>query len=201
MNIHDNHRTKLTDRFSYIKQRPELRRISRDPGSKNEPIGMRYKTFRAIVGTTAVTAAAGGVFFWNSSGGSQEADAPPPPPAATQPAAGETQPAPPVPAPPTGGVPDSMREVDKAAFSLQGATVEKSKAKDVFKGRPYKVNVYADPPSTTVTRLKIDLDRDNKWDEKWTFKGLQVKRQVAPADDEKYTQEFVLDQQQWKKVR
>lgn len=159
---------------------------------------MRYKTFRAIVGTTAVTGAAGGIFFWNSSRGGEEDAPPPPPPAATQEAPGDSQPPPP---PPATGVPDSMREVDKAAFSLQGATVEKSKAKDVFKGRPYKVNVYADPPSTTLTRLKIDLDRDNKWDEKWTFKGLQVKRQVAPADDEKYTQEFVLDQQQWKKVR
>jgi hypothetical protein len=54
-----------------------------------------------------------------------------------------------------------------------------------------------------VNRLKVDLDRDEKWDEKWTFAsdgGTDgVKRQVAPNDDEAYTEEYRLDGERWRR--
>ena len=68
------------------------------------------------------------------------------------------------------------------------------KAKDVFPSAPYKVNLYGE--GGLVTRLKVDLDRDEKWDEKWTLatpgevEGL--KRQVSEGDDEVYEREYLL---------
>ncbi|MBK9967379.1 MAG: hypothetical protein IPP07_21885 [Holophagales bacterium] len=63
------------------------------------------------------------------------------------------------------------------------------------------MNLYQDAGQPRVNRLKIDLDRDEKWDEKWTFVtggGREiVKRQVAPNDDEVYTLEFLLDGERW----
>lgn len=60
-----------------------------------------------------------------------------------------------------------------------------SKVKDAFKGRAYKVNLYGS--GGKVERLKIDLDRDNSWDEKWSCETPGVlegiKRQISTADD------------------
>ena len=61
----------------------------------------------------------------------------------------------------------------------------------------WKVNLYQDAGKKSVNRLKIDLDGDGKWDEKWTIEDDQVKRQVAPADDERYTEEWRLRGDVW----
>ena len=68
-----------------------------------------------------------------------------------------------------------------------GQDIGASKRKDVTTGRAFKVNVYQDDGHSTVNRAKVDLDRDDKWDEKWTFDGATITRQIAPADDETYT--------------
>lgn len=85
-----------------------------------------------------------------------------------------------------------LREVDRDAFAWQGREMKAEKVHDATKKKntPYKINVYRDPGHKTVTRLRIDLDRDDRWDEKWTFDGEAVRRQIAPADDENYTQSF-----------
>jgi hypothetical protein len=61
-----------------------------------------------------------------------------------------------------------------------------SKVKDAFKGRAYKVNLYGS--GGKVERLKIDLDRDNAWDEKWSCETPGVleglKRRISSADDD-----------------
>ena len=49
------------------------------------------------------------------------------------------------------------------------------------------MNLYQDDGHSSVNRAKVDLDRDDKWDEKWTFKGDTIQRKVAPKDDEQYT--------------
>jgi hypothetical protein len=87
----------------------------------------------------------------------------------------------PAPVPAAGG-----REVDTVALGYRGKNIGGPKLKDVTKGRPYKVNVYQDDGHSSANRLKIDLDRDDKWDEKWTFDGDSVTREVASADDEAY---------------
>ena len=92
-----------------------------------------------------------------------------------------------------------LREVDREAFSWQGRTLRSEKVHDATKSKktPYKINVYRDPGHTTVTRLRIDLDRDDRWDEKWTFDGEAVRRLIAPQDDEHYTQTFTWAGNGW----
>ena len=71
--------------------------------------------------------------------------------------------------------------------------------KDAIKGKPYKVNLYSDD-GTHFTRVKLDLDRDDKWDESWTFDADGgIERKVAPADDENYSETWLLDHGAWKK--
>jgi hypothetical protein len=89
------------------------------------------------------------------------------------------------------------REVDTFVLGWKGKDLGASKKKDVTKGRAYKVNLYQDDGKTSVNRAKIDLDRDDKFDEKWTFDGETVSRKVAPADDENYTEESVWDGSGW----
>ncbi|MGE0712180.1 MAG: hypothetical protein AB7N76_29835 [Planctomycetota bacterium] len=94
---------------------------------------------------------------------------------------------------------------------LQRATLERAlagisgdKLKDGVPGHaPAKVNLYADGGAPgQVNRLKIDLDGNGKWDEKWTFEvpgqSARVKRQVASQDDEQYDREYLLVDGAWK---
>lgn len=63
-------------------------------------------------------------------------------------------------------------------LASQPATTDK--VKDAFPGESFKVNVYCDDHNPNWTRLKIDLDRDGKDDEKWELKdGQPAKRRVA----------------------
>jgi len=87
-----------------------------------------------------------------------------------------------------------------AVLQASERTLSGDRVKDAFRGRSYKVNLYADPGGGRVKRAKIDLDRDEKWDEKWTFDGEGgVKREVAPADDEQYTESYRLVAGKWVK--
>ncbi len=82
----------------------------------------------------------------------------------------------------------SGRPVDAAVAAWVGRSLGSSKRKDITSGRPYKVNVYQDEGHTVANRAKVDLDRDEQWDEKWTFHDDgRISRKVAPADDESYT--------------
>jgi hypothetical protein len=92
-----------------------------------------------------------------------------------------------------------MRPEDDAALQYLGRDIGSDKLKDVTKGRSFKVNVYQDAGHTTANRVKIDLDRDDKWDEKIDFKPEGVVRQVAPNDDENYTQTYQLVDGAWVK--
>jgi len=52
-----------------------------------------------------------------------------------------------------------------------GRDLGTSKVKDATKGSSYKVNLYQDKGKATINRAKVDVDRDDVWDEKWTFKS------------------------------
>lgn len=107
--------------------------------------------------------------------------------------------APPAPVPPGG---QALRSFDRSVLALGERRLSSDKAKDALPG-PVKVNLYQDAGASQVNRLKVDLDRDDKWDEKWTFDrdtGV-VKRQVAPADDENYSVEFVYREGAWHPAR
>lgn len=89
------------------------------------------------------------------------------------------------------------RPVDAEVLAFQGRDIGSDKLKDVTKGRPYKVNVYQDAGESSVNRAKIDLDRDDKWDEKIDFTPEGVKRQLAPNDDEVYSETTWLEGGSW----
>ncbi len=108
-------------------------------------------------------------------------------------------------APATSAAPSSttagndLRPVDRDILAWRKtASIGGDKAKDVFPGKPYKVDAYKDEGKTGISRVKVDLDRDGKWDEKWDFDGDKVKRKVAPADDENYQLELRLDGDHWR---
>ncbi len=78
------------------------------------------------------------------------------------------------------------------------STATTDKIKDAFPRESFKVNIYRDGSGPTWTRLKLDLDRDNKDDEKWTLaNGQPDKRQVSTRDDEQYDREYRWRGGQW----
>lgn len=91
------------------------------------------------------------------------------------------------------------REVDGIALGYIGKDIGSDKLKDVTPGKAYKVNVYQDPGSSTANRAKIDLDRDDRWDEKLSFAADGVTREVAPKDDEAYSESYTWDGKGWVK--
>lgn len=71
------------------------------------------------------------------------------------------------------------------------------KVKDAFPNESFKVNFYCDG-GAKWTRLKIDLDRDGRDDEKWDLEdGRPAKRRVATRDDEQYDREYRWRNAQW----
>ena len=88
------------------------------------------------------------------------------------------------------------RPLDDVVLQALKAPVQE-KIKDATGSTPYKVNLYSDD-RVRWNRLKIDLDRDEKWDEKWTIAADgAIQREVAPADDEQYSETYVLTDKQW----
>jgi hypothetical protein len=190
---------------------------------------MKYKTFRGLVmagGGLAVLFGCGGLAWWCGSGvmraGEERRAGLAEPGAAsphTQPTSLIAPPKPtalgarPVEAPgpsptnataplPAGaseqGIP--LRPMDRELLELAGRDISGDKVKDALKGRSYKVNVYKDAGEARVNRLKVDLDRDDKFDEKWTLSPARddIRRQVSPADDDTtYTEEYRLRGEVW----
>ncbi len=99
------------------------------------------------------------------------------------------------------GDPSALRPMDRKILDRVALGITGDKVKDAIKGESYKVNLYNDPDGKR--RAKIDLDRDEKWDEKWTFEtdggNEKVKRQVSTQDDDSYDVEYRLDQGTWVK--
>jgi hypothetical protein len=100
--------------------------------------------------------------------------------------------------PTAAGTLPNLRDVDLVVSGYVGKPLGSDKLKDVTSGQAFKVNVYQDGGSTTANRAKVDLDRDDKWDEKWTFQSDgTIQRQTAPNDDEQYTVKEVWQNGAW----
>ncbi|MCK6503882.1 hypothetical protein L6R53_10860 [Myxococcota bacterium] len=165
---------------------------------------VKLKTFLGLLGLGGAVLV-GGVGWWWST---RPAPPPPPPAPALAPA-----PAPPATAPAIAAAPDAPSTSAAPTSQADGALPHQAdvltwvgkdlgadKKKDTTKGRAWKVNVYQDAGNTSANRAKVDLDRDDRWDEKWTFEGDgRVSRQVAPADDEQYTETWVWNGQDWQR--
>jgi hypothetical protein len=83
-----------------------------------------------------------------------------------------------------------LRPVDRDILTYLAQPASGNKVKDAFPNQTYKVSFYRDSGSTW-NRLKIDLNRNGKWDEKWTIEnGSLNKRQVSSQDNEQYDQQY-----------
>ena len=178
---------------------------------------MRYRTFRALV-IGGVLAASGGAIgaciACSSSGDAPAASAstavakrPSKPPSGDAPATGTGAAASPAATSAANGPPlaegeEALRPMDQEILDLAAKSISGDKVKDAIKGRAWKVNLYKDAGHAKVNRLKIDLNRNDKWEEKWTFEDDdtgKVKREVAPNDDENYTLSYRLLAGKWVK--
>jgi hypothetical protein len=160
---------------------------------------MKYRTFRWIVRGGLIAAVGGAALWFFTRPKPIPPVLPKPDPAPVAAPAPVPAPAPaPVAAPvtaPAEGVP--LRAGDTKILEAIKRPLSGDKGKDAVRGSGWKVNLYRDAGKKAVNRLKIDLDGDGKWDEKWTIEDDQVKRQVAPADDEHYTEEWRLRGDVW----
>ncbi len=153
---------------------------------------LKYKTFRGLMGGLGLVAAGGAAWLLvRACSGSETADTPPKPlPAAGSsavPAAGSSA------GSAAGSSTGPAKDLNARILIAAERRLSSDKMKDAIPG-PAKVNLYQDAGFQQVNRLKVDLDRDDRWDEKWTFDRAsgEVKRQIAPADDEQYTVELFL---------
>jgi len=51
--------------------------------------------------------------------------------------------------------------------ALQSGTVERTSVPDVFPDRPYRVRLAGSPVTQVFAYVLVDLNRDDKWDERW----------------------------------
>ena len=59
---------------------------------------------------------------------------------------------------------------EEIELELEEAATPNAKIKDLFEGERWKVNLYEDDGDTRWDRAKIDFERDEVWDEKWSRK-------------------------------
>lgn len=91
----------------------------------------------------------------------------------------------------------SARAHDSDVLAYVGRDIGTDKLKDVSRGKTWKINVYQDSGSASANRAKVDLDRDDKWDEKWTFNSDGVEVQIDPNDSESYSVVRTWDGSSW----
>jgi len=116
-----------------------------------------------------------------------QASAPQPTPAETKPAGGPVD----LPA----------RAYDAEVIAWKDKSIASDKEKDVSKGKPYKINVYKDAGQTNVNRAKVDANRNDKWEDKYTFEPGKITLQRAPNDDEQYTETYHWTGSGWAKQK
>lgn len=158
---------------------------------------MKFTTFRNSLLSVGALTAMGSVAYVMTNR-APPAPPPPRPPAqiAVPIAPPQAAPPPPVATPVAAAPADTLREVDRVTMALlKGAA--RDKVKDATPGKPFKVNLYSDD-GKRFNRAKVDLNRNDKWDEKWTVDASgSVERTVAPADDEAYKETYVLKDSAW----
>jgi hypothetical protein len=133
---------------------------------------MKYKTFRFLVISGI---AVGGIGTCALLGSSRE-----PEPAPVVQAPVERPAVQPAPTPAAAPMPADYRGF---LLSRLGQQATGDKLKDAFPG-PAKVNVYA--KNGVWDRAKVDLNRDDKWDEKWWVKGATILRETSTDDGDSH---------------
>jgi hypothetical protein len=95
-----------------------------------------------------------------------------------------------------------LRDLDREILRLAEEGRYRESAKDVLPKHLAQIDltVKTDPTSgrTVVTHANVDLNRDSRVDERWTF-GEKIKRDARSIDDLRgWVDEFVLEDDQWK---
>ncbi len=89
------------------------------------------------------------------------------------------------------------REVDKAVSKWIGSEFGGGRQEDVAPDGPYRIDLIQDEGADAVNGIEVDLDRDGSWDERWAIEGASVTREVSPADDGEYSQQYAWIMQRW----
>lgn len=144
----------------------------------------------AVVALLAVPIFLGGMFTtWRASQALGGRPAPPQPPGF----------APPAPAPASVRAPEveiepELRPVDEAAMTVVEEPFAGEVRADATPGAPFRIEVAKAAGSSRV--LRIDLDRDGRFDERWTM-GAPMHREVSPRDDGVFTERSVWTAAGW----
>lgn len=95
---------------------------------------------------------------------------------------------------------NGLRRIDQKVLEAVRRPVSGDKIKDAFPSESFKINVYRDEGEASWNRVKVDYNRNEKWDEKWEFvAGQPSKRMVASKDDEKYDEVYRWVDGKWVK--
>jgi hypothetical protein len=165
---------------------------------------MRFKTFRTILIGGVAVAGIGGLLAVSTCCKSEpKTDTAAKPTETAKPTATPTPTPIPTPIPTLtqpSDEPIALRPEDQKIIDLFNKPATSDKLKDAVPGA-WKVNIYRENGAAKFNRAKIDLNKNEKWDEKWSMDGDVLKRQVAPYDDENYTIEYLLKDGKWVRKR
>ena len=160
---------------------------------------MKLRNFLLVV----VLVGAGGVTasYLACSGKHDEPKAKTPPVTDIRPA---TPPPTPMPTPAPASAPVGSASSDLAArpydadvLAWRTKTAPKGKIKDAEPHAAFKLDLYQDPGKSSIDRAKLDVNRNGKWDDKYTFDGDTITLEIAPADDEHFTQKYHWNGSGW----
>ncbi len=145
----------------------------------------------------AVAVGALGVTVLNVQRGDGGDDAPAP---IVKPAEPTPSPSPgPLPGEPTHPERAPRQAMDRLLFSLAGQDLggEQARVYEPIRA-PYRVEAIIDEGHDTVSRARVDLDKDDRIDEVWVYKSNgQIRRRVSPDDDGELTEELVWSAGRW----
>lgn len=150
-----------------------------------------------VAGAIAVPLVLGNVYTaWRES--AARTAPPPPPPIPIAPAAPAPAPvAEPVEPPEPHDRPLWPRAVDALVFGgVEGGIDAPVDQRDVDPAAPHRVDLARAAVGGLATAAKVDLDRDGRWDERWSM-GDVVTREVSPADDGRYTERYRWEEGDW----
>ncbi|MFT5356564.1 MAG: hypothetical protein ACI9KE_003789, partial [Polyangiales bacterium] len=86
-------------------------------------------------------------------------------------------------------------------LTQQGRTLDVPLERDAREGVPWHVDLYQEDGSDMITGAHLDLDRDGRADQRWTYEGEErVLREVSSGDDEVYDQLWEWTDAGWSEV-